>query len=333
MSKLLKLDAFRRRTQNGRILRPTMASHPRNIYVQITIRGTVDCVWQLSQTPALHQKWDLRFTDIQYLPRPDTALPQRFLYATRLAFGLTIRGQGETIGNHDGAAGQRSSALKFWSEDRRSLIREGSGYWKYVPCVESGQTVRFLTGFDYNVRFGIWGRVVDRLVFRPLIGWATAWSFDRLRLWIEEGIDPATSMQRSLTNLIARLALAFVWLYQGIVPKLIFHHADELFLLRGAGLSAHVARPWCVCIGWAEVAIGLALLVAWRSRWPLWVTLIAMPAAAIAVTANSPAFLTGPFNPVTLNLAAFALALIAAIGTRNLPSASRCLRRPSREET
>ena len=25
------------------------------------------------------------------------------------------------------------------------------------------------------------------------MGWATAWSFDRLRLWLEEGIDPATS--------------------------------------------------------------------------------------------------------------------------------------------
>ena len=78
-----------------------------------------------------------------------------------------------------------------------SLIREGSGYWRYVP---TGDGIRFLTWYDYRTRFGPFGRVIDRLIFRPLMGWATAWSFDRLRLWIERGIDPALSMQRSLAH-------------------------------------------------------------------------------------------------------------------------------------
>ena len=53
--------------------------------------------------------------------------------------------------------------------------------------------VRFLTRYDYETRFGPVGRLVDRLIFRPLIGWATAWSFARLRLWLEDGIDPGVS--------------------------------------------------------------------------------------------------------------------------------------------
>jgi hypothetical protein len=52
-----------------------------------------------------------------------------------------------------------------------SLIREGSGYWKYVPVPDG---VRFLTWYDYEVRFGRLGRAVDAAAFRPLIGWATA---------------------------------------------------------------------------------------------------------------------------------------------------------------
>lgn len=36
-------------------------------------------------------------------------------------------------------------------------------------------------------------------MFHPLIGWATAWSFDRLRLWIERGIPPEVSRDRALS--------------------------------------------------------------------------------------------------------------------------------------
>jgi hypothetical protein len=124
--------------------------------------------------------------------------------------GLRVCGEGETIATHDSLQGQRTSSLKFWSDDPKSLIQEGSGYWKYIPHKDG---VRFLTWYDYCPRFGRVGRLFDQAVFRPLIGWATAWSFDRLRLWIEKGIDPEVSLQRSLIYSIARLTVAFIWLY------------------------------------------------------------------------------------------------------------------------
>ena len=135
-----------------------------------------------------------------------------------MGFGIAIEGEGETVGTRDDGQGGRSSALRFWSCDPKSLILEGSGYWKYISA-EGG--VRFLTLYDYRTRFGALGRLADRVAFRPLLGWATAWSFDRLRLWLEKGIEPSVSMQRSVVHAVARLALAFVWLYQGIVPKLL----------------------------------------------------------------------------------------------------------------
>jgi hypothetical protein len=302
------------------------------IYIEIEIRAPLDRLWQLTQTPDLHQRWDLRFSEIQYLPRPDPAQPQRFLYATRIGFGLRIRGQGETVGQHSAADGQRTSALKFWSDDRKSLIRQGSGYWKYIPACADAPSPRFLTAYDYNVRFGLAGRIFDGLIFRPLIGWATAWSFDRLRLWAERDIDPALSMRRSIIHLVARLTLAFAWLYQGLVPKLIMHHADELRMLGDGGVSQSVARPLLTAIGWAELALGLILLFAWRTRGPLWLTLILMPLAAIGVIVATPSFMLAPFNPITLNLCVFALALIALLGSHDLPSARHCRRAPATEE-
>ena len=87
-----------------RMIPGAMPRDRRSIYVQIDIAGTLDRTWELTQTPELHQRWDLRFTEIRYLPRADPAEPQRFLYATRIGFGLRIRGEGESVGTRDGPA-------------------------------------------------------------------------------------------------------------------------------------------------------------------------------------------------------------------------------------
>src|SRR5262245_53500008 len=95
------------------------------IYVEILIRAPLEALWRLTQSPDLHERWDLRFTRIAYEPRPDSAAPQRFLYQTRIGFGLVVSGEGETVGDRDLSDGTRNSALRFWSADAKSLIREG----------------------------------------------------------------------------------------------------------------------------------------------------------------------------------------------------------------
>jgi len=295
------------------------------IYVETRIRGTMDELWRLTQTPDFHVRWDLRFTEIEYLPRPDESQPQQFLYATRIGFGLAIQGKGETVGQREGTNGERASALKFWSDDPKSLIREGAGYWRYEPNKDD---LRFFTAYDYRVRFGALGRAFDALVFRPLIGWATAWSFDRLRLWIEKGIDPVVSLQRSLLHVIARSALAFVWLYQGAIPKLLYQHADELVMVQQGGISAEIAPLLVQVIGWVELVFGLAMLFLIHQRWHFVLTIALMIAATISVAINSPQFLVAAFNPVSLNVLMIALACVGLLASRDLPSARRCLRKP-----
>src|SRR5580700_6002386 len=205
-----------------------------SIYVEILIRGNMDDLWQKTQEPKSHERWDLRFSQIDYLPRA-AGEAQKFLYSTRIGAGLQIRGEGESTGERDDSSGQRTSALKFWSKDPKSLIEFGSGYWQYVPD-ERG--IRFLTAYDYRTRFGALGKIVDRLVFRPLIGWATAWSFDRLRLWIEEGVPPEVSRDRALTYFLTRVTIAFVFFYHGMVPKLWFRSPDELDMLHNLGVAS-----------------------------------------------------------------------------------------------
>src|SRR5919197_2790472 len=215
----------------------------RPIYVERLIRAPIDALWNATQRPAVHERWDLRFSEIRYLPRASERDPQRFVYATRMGLGVRIVGTGETAGGRD-RDGDRTSALRFWSNDTKSLIREGSGYWRYVPV---DGAVRFITLYDYDTRFGMIGRLAD-FAFRPLIAWATAWSFDRLRLWLERGIDPATSLERTAIHWVARLAVSFVWLYHGMVPKLLVG-AGEVALAERMGVPPSLAPTLVVGAG------------------------------------------------------------------------------------
>ncbi|ULR53434.1 hypothetical protein [Streptomyces deccanensis] len=166
------------------------------LYIETRVRADLEEVWARTQDPALHQRWDLRFTEIDYLPHAEGE-PQRFRYATRVLPGLTVAGTGVSAGEKERPDGTRTSALRFASPHPLSLIAEGSGYWRYVP---DGEGVRFLTGYDYRPRWGRPGTLADRALFRPLMGWATAWSFDRLRLWLERDITPERALRRWLAE-------------------------------------------------------------------------------------------------------------------------------------
>jgi hypothetical protein len=292
-----------------------------SIYVGTCIHGPLEEVWRRTQDPDEHKKWDLRFTQIEYLPRPDSSQPQRFRYSTRIGFGIAISGEGETVGTQADRDGPRTSALRFWSDDPKSLIQDGSGYWQYVPTSDG---VCFLTAYDYRVRFGFIGRVVDRVFFRPLMTWATAWSFDRLRLWIERRIEPSESLRLTLIHATARLAIACAWLYQGLAPKLFHQSADELAMLSDVGFTGGAALLCLWFLGWGEVVFGLSLLVAPRATWHFVATIVLMAAATLSVALASPRFLVSAFNPVSVNLLVTALAAVGLTAGRNLPSARHC---------
>jgi hypothetical protein len=294
----------------------------KGLYIELPMTTEMERLWQLTQDPALHQRWDLRFSTIRYLPKPDNGAQQQFLYETRIGFGLAIAGAGESTGTRTGVTGERTSALRFWSEDTKSLIRTGAGYWKYIP--EGDGSIRFFTWYDYETRFGALGRFADTILFRPMMGWATAWSFDRLRLWIETDVAPEAVLRSSIIYGICRGVVAFVWIWHGLVPKLLFHNAAESTMLLDAGIAAH----WLPLIGMAEVIFGALGLIAWRWRGYFVLTGIAMIGALIGVALCSPAELTAAFNPVTLNIGVVALCLCGWIAHFSAAFAGRCRRKP-----
>ncbi len=199
----------------------------RPIYVATEMKTTIEKLWEYTQEPDLHTEWDARFTEISYLEKKEGE-PQKFLYKTKIGFGLEIGGEGESIGEIRKETGERISSLKFWTDNTLSLIRIGRGYWKYTPHKEC---IHFETQYDYDTRYGRIGNVIDSYMFRPLLGWATAWSFDALKLWLEKGLHPRLLIRRTMTYWLVCFLFAFVWIYQGIVPKIIFSHPEEVKML------------------------------------------------------------------------------------------------------
>jgi len=117
--------------------------------------------------------------------------------------------------------------------------------------------------------------------------------------------------------LLCRAALAFSWVYQGAVPKLVCQSRGETDLL---GHIIPVYQWACEAVLWmgiAEIVFGLFLLVA-RWSWVFWFNAAALFGLLAFVALFEPAMFSLPFNPLTLNVSLIALSAIAVLELNKL---------------
>lgn len=113
-----------------------------------------------------------------------------------------------------------------------------------------------------------------------------------------------------LSYAACRGAIAFIWFYHGLVPKLLYPHEDELAMSMAIGLSRAGAEKAAIIGGALEVGMAVLVLLFWRQRWPLLVTAAAMLGLLAFVALFQPVLLGAAFNPVTTNIAVMALAVV-----------------------
>jgi hypothetical protein len=112
--------------------------------------------------------------------------------------------------------------------------------------------------------------------------------------------------------MICRVALAFSWIYQGAVPKIVCMSSGEVELL---GHLIPVYQWACTAVTWmgvGEIIFGLVLLIAvWD--WVFWLNIVTLSGLLLYVLLFEREMFTLPFNPLTLNVSLIALSLIALI--------------------
>lgn len=112
-----------------------------------------------------------------------------------------------------------------------------------------------------------------------------------------------------IAKVSARVALGLVWLYEGLVPKILFLRADEIDLVRKSGVIWRTPEWTLQVLGIAQVGFGLWLIIGWTERFAVAIATTWMAVLIVLVAAGNPAMLTDPYGALIKDLCLIACAI------------------------
>ena len=109
-------------------------------------------------------------------------------------------------------------------------------------------------------------------------------------------------------RIICRLALGIVWLYEGLVPKLLFIRPDQIDLVQRSGLYFGTPEFFLQLLGVAQVVCALWLLAGFAERLAVFIATTGMVILIVLVARANPAMLTDPYGALIKDLCLIACA-------------------------
>jgi hypothetical protein len=105
----------------------------------------------------------------------------------------------------------------------------------------------------------------------------------------------------SHVSFVSRLLLGFLFIYHGLVPKILWLSAVEVHLVSasGFGIPANIASPLA---GIGEIVLGCIIIFSNKSNIPIYIAALVLFILLLFVGLASPEYLVGAFNPVTTNI-------------------------------
>ncbi|WP_318010750.1 DoxX-like family protein [Bacillus sp. RAR_GA_16] len=120
---------------------------------------------------------------------------------------------------------------------------------------------------------------------------------------------------------------SFVWMYQGLVPKIWMKHPEEISMATNLLPEAIDASLVVFVMGIGEILFGLIWLFYRKRYWLFKLQLMAFPLLTLSAILAAPRVLTHPFNPLTFNISLFVLSVIGVKFSRDIPTAKTCKRK------
>lgn len=123
----------------------------------------------------------------------------------------------------------------------------------------------------------------------------------------------SVNLKRTLQPTIRtiQLSLAVLWIYQGLVPKILFQAQDELRIWLLQGFDESLALTLMQLSGAAEMIFGCLLLMLKPSRLLHGLNILAMLGLSLLIIALEPLYFSKAFNPFVMNGAMAALSACA----------------------
>jgi uncharacterized membrane protein YphA (DoxX/SURF4 family) len=122
-------------------------------------------------------------------------------------------------------------------------------------------------------------------------------------------IDPA---RVRLARVLARGSLGLVWIYEGLVPKILFPgaHPEQTALVANSLFCFATPSVTLALLGSAQIVLGLLLLSGWRDREVGAVATVWMVLLIVLVAGGRPQMLTDPFGALAKDLCLIACAAV-----------------------
>lgn len=117
-------------------------------------------------------------------------------------------------------------------------------------------------------------------------------------------------------NLISRVLLGFLFIYHGLVPKILWLSVAEVHLVdvSGIGISATVISPLA---GVFEILLGCAILFLRKLNIVIYTAATSLFGLLAYVALMSPSYLIEAFNPVTTNILGIGLCYLILLSQRH----------------
>lgn len=105
--------------------------------------------------------------------------------------------------------------------------------------------------------------------------------------------------------------LAVLWIYQGLIPKILFPSVDELRIWQLQGFS-EVAALWLMrSSGMAEIIFGGLFFICTQTKWLHVLNVAGIVVLSLLIVMLQPSYFIQAFNPFVMNLAMALLSINA----------------------
>lgn len=116
-------------------------------------------------------------------------------------------------------------------------------------------------------------------------------------------------------NSFSRYTLAFVFLYQGLVPKILWLDTTEILLVELHNLD-YKTEHISLLGGVVEIFLALFIMYNKKSLMPIYSSILLFIILLIDVSIMQPILLTKAFNPLTMNVMGLSLCILAILSKK-----------------
>lgn len=110
---------------------------------------------------------------------------------------------------------------------------------------------------------------------------------------------------------LIQITLAVLWIYQGLIPKILFQSHAEIAIWQSLGLELPLAKMAVSLSGVIEMMFGCSFLLWQRAVILHQLNILGLAGLLGLIALTDPMQLSTAFNPVVMNIAMLALSMLA----------------------